>query len=443
MSRWKIALIFIVLVIGGIIAWRWLHHVEAPTGPKVDVPIPVTAVAVEQRDVPIYLTALGTVQALNTVTVRPQVGGQLKSLSFDEGQEVRKDDVLAQIDPRTYQAALDQARAKKKQDQAQVGASRSTLKRYEELIGKNFVSKQDLENQRQVVNQQEALIAGDAAAVATAQIQFDYTTVRAPIDGIAGIRHVDVGNILQANDSTGIVTLTQVHPINVMFTLPEQNLETLRGDESGSKLPVTAMDRIDSHVVAADGVLSVIDNQIDTSTGTFRLKSVFPNSKNSLWPGQFVNVRLGVRTVKDGLVVPTAAVQRGPDGSYVYLVVPGTPSTPSAQNGDKTGSATRGGKSGSTSRSASSGSNHSTSGSKPSDIVKLQPVEVGPEADATHVLITSGLKAGDRVVTEGQFRLKPGAKVTALKPGETLPPPTEEEISKAAKSERGGGGRRH
>lgn len=439
MSRWKIALIVVALIIIAVIGWRWLRQSETPTGPKPDQPIPVTAVAVEQRDVPIYLNALGTVQALNTVTVRPQVGGQLKALSFEEGQEVTKSDVIAQIDPRTYQAALDQALAKKKQDEAQVGASRSTLKRYEELIEKNFVSAQDLENQRQTVNQQEALIAGDVAAIETARIQLDYTKVRAPIDGIAGIRHVDVGNIMQANDSTGIVTLTQVHPINVIFTLPEQNLEMVRGEESAEQLPVAAMDRVDSHVVASDGVLSVIDNQIDTSTGTFRLKSTFPNTQDALWPGQFVNVRLGVRTVHDGLVVPSAAVQRGPDGSFVYLVVADT-SPPATQNTSQDAKSRRGkAASGSTDKQAAQ---QRPAHGKPTEMVKLQPVEVGPEADATHVLITSGLKAGDRVVTEGQFRLKPDAKVIALKPGETLPQPTAEEVSSAAKSGSGRGGRR-
>ncbi len=428
MSRWKIALVVVALLVAGALAWRFLQRPDPSAKPATDAPIPVTAVTVEQRDVPIYLTALGTVQALNTVTVRPQVGGQLISLDFEEGAEVEKGAVIARIDPRSYQAALDQAIAKQKQDEAQLRASRSTLKRYEELIEKNFVSAQDLENQRQTVRQQEALIAADAAAVDTARIQFDYTTVRAPISGIAGIRQVDVGNILQANDANGIVTITQVHPINVVFTLPEQDLTLVRGGAGGEPLPVTAMDRVDSHVVADDGRLTVIANQIDTSTGTFQLKSEFPNADNALWPGQFVNVRLGVRTVRDGLVVPTEAVQRGPDGSYVYLVVPATtknadakpPATPASGAGKRAANANAAG-----SAAAQAG-----------DIVQLQPVEVGAEADATHVLVTNGLSAGDRIVTAGQFRLKPGARVTPLAPGETLPPPTAEEVSKAAQPAR-------
>ncbi len=427
MSRWKIALVVVALLVAGVLAWRFLQRPDPSAKPATDAPIPVTAVTVEQRDVPIYLTALGTVQALNTVTVRPQVGGQLISLDFEEGAEVEKGAVIARIDPRSYQAALDQAIAKQKQDEAQLRASRSTLKRYEELIEKNFVSAQDLENQRQTVRQQEALIAADAAAVDTARIQFDYTTVRAPISGIAGIRQVDVGNILQANDANGIVTITQVHPINVVFTLPEQDLTLVRGGAGGEPLPVTAMDRVDSHVVADDGRLTVIANQIDTSTGTFQLKSEFPNADNALWPGQFVNVRLGVRTVRDGLVVPTEAVQRGPDGSYVYLVVPATtksadarPSAPASGAGKRAANANAAG----------------SAAARAGDIVQLQPVDVGAEADATHVLITKGLSAGDRIVTAGQFRLKPGARVTPLAPGETLPPPTAEEVSKAAQPAR-------
>jgi multidrug efflux system membrane fusion protein len=428
MSRWKIALIVAALLVAGVLAWRFLQRPDAAVKSATDAPIPVTAVTVEQRDVPIYLTALGTVQALNTVTVRPQVGGQLLSLDFEEGAEVQKGDVIARIDPRSYQATLDQALAKKKQDEAQLRASRSTLKRYEELIGKNFVSAQDLENQRQTVRQQEALIAADAAAVDTARIQFDYTTVRAPISGIAGIRQVDVGNILQANDANGIVTITQVHPINVVFTLPEQDLSLVRGGAGGEPLPVTAMDRVDSHVVADDGKLTVIANQIDTSTGTFQLKSEFPNADNALWPGQFVNVRLGVRTVHGGLVVPTEAVQRGPDGSYVYLVVPATLENTTA------GATPPAPASGAGKRSANA--NAAKPAAPAGDVVRLQPVEVGAEADATHVLITKGLSAGDRVVTAGQFRLKPGVRVTALAPGESLPPPTAEEISKAAQPAR-------
>ncbi len=389
MSRWKWAIGVVAVVLAGVIAWRLMSERPGAArrgGGAADAPVPVTVMPVEQKDVPIYLSALGTVQALNTVTVNTQVSGQLESIHFTEGQEVKAGDLIARIDPRTFQAALDQALAKKKQDEAQLSASRSTLKRYEELIRQHFVAAQDLENQRQLVRQQEALVAADDAAIATARTQLGYTKITAPIDGIAGIRLVDVGNLVTANSGSGIVVLTQVHPINVIFNLPEQNLEDVRASSAADPLPVTALDRTDSHPIA-DGVLKVIDNQIDTTTGTFKLKAEFANEKNALWPGQFVNVRVRVRTVRSGLVVPATAVQRGPDGSYAYVV-------------------------------------------QPDSTVAMVPLQLGNEAGDNTILVTAGLKAGDKVVTEGQFRLKPGSKVRALAPGEAAPPTSEAELDK-------------
>ncbi|MBA8887574.1 multidrug efflux system membrane fusion protein [Dokdonella fugitiva] len=412
MSRWKLALIVVALLVAGLVGWRIFHSGAAPAGAgrrgaggEADGPVPVTVVAAATRDVPVYLTALGTVQALNTVTVNAQVGGQLDALHFAEGQEVKQGDLLAEIDPRTLQAALDQAAAKKKQDAAQLSASQSTLARYEELIKKNFVSAQDLENQRQTVRQQQALIAADDAAIASARTQLGYTRITAPITGIAGIRQVDVGNLVQANAST-LVVLTQVHPINVIFTLPEQSLDgvrTAQGTASGG-LEVAALDRTDAHVLAT-GALKVIDNQIDTTTGTFKLKSEFGNADNALWPGQFVNVRVRLRTVAGGLVVPATAVQRGPEGNYVY-----------ALQADAT--------------------------------VAMKPVVTAGDAGDDGVLVSSGIAAGDKVVTEGQFRLNPGSKVQALAPGETPAPPSAEELAKMKdkgapqQGQRRGGGRR-
>ena len=403
MSRWKLALAVVVVVVVGILGWRLLQRAQngAKDGSSAaDAPVPVTVVPAVTQDVPVYLTALGTVQALNTVTVNAQVSGQLEALHFAEGQQIKQGDLIAQIDPRTFQSSLDQANAKKKQDAAQLSASQSTLARYEDLIVKHFVSAQDLENQRQTVRQQQALVAADEAAASSARTQLGYTRIAAPITGIAGLRQVDVGNLVQANSSTGIVVLTQIHPINVMFTLPAQNLGEVRAAQAGGALPVAALDRTDSHVVAGDGVLKVIDNQIDVSTSTFKLKSEFPNANGELWPGQFVNVRMLVRTVKDGLVVPTQAMQRGPDGDYVYLL-----------QADNT--------------------------------VKMQPVQTAGEADDTHILIGSGLKVGDKMVTEGQFRLKPGSKVQPLAPGEVPPAPTAADIQKAAKQVTSGRGGRH
>jgi multidrug efflux system membrane fusion protein len=393
MSRWKIALLLVVVIVIAVLGWRWLRPAaggpgQGPGKEQATAPVPVTVVEATTQDVPVHLDALGTVQALNTVAVAAQVSGQLKALHFEEGAAIAKGDLIAEIDPRTYQAALDQALASRAQHLAQLSASRSTLKRYEELSQKNFVSAQDLENQRQTVRQQEAQIAADDAAISSARTSLGYTRITAPIDGIAGIRQVDVGNLLQANAGT-IVVLTQVQPINVMYTLPAQDLDSVRKARAAGAVPVTALDRSDSHAVASDGVLAVVDNQIDTSTGTFRLKAEFPNADKALWPGAFVNVRMQVRTVEDGLVVPTQAVQRGPDGDYVYLLEAG-------------------------------------------DSVKMQPVSVAGEVDASHVMIASGLAAGDKVVTEGQFRLKPGARVTPMAPGEVPKAPSAEEIRKAA-----------
>ena len=415
MSRWKIALIVVVLLVAALVGWHIFSSHSASGGPggmrgggtegADSDPIPVTVVAATTQDVPVYLPAQGTVQALNTVTVNAQVSGQLKALHFAEGQEIKQGDLIAEIDPRTFQASLDQAAAKKKQDAAQLVASQSTLARYEELMKKNFVSAQDLENQRQTVRQQQALVAADDAAVSSAQTQLGYTRIVAPINGVAGIRGVDVGNLVTAN-GTGIVTLTQIHPINVMFPLPEKDLESVRAAQAKSPdaVEVIALDRTDAHEIA-HGVLKVVDNQIDTSTGTFKVKSEFANADGSLWPGQFVNVRVKVRTDAGAVVVPATAVQRGPDNSYAYVL-----------QADNT--------------------------------VAMKPVVPGGDAGNDNVVVTSGLAAGDRVVTEGQFRLKPGSKVHALAPGETPAAPTAEELAKlkakaGAQGQRNGGGPRH
>jgi len=415
MSRfWKIALIVIAVVVVTGVGFRLLHKPDpagsasaqsatkskgGKDGKDEPPPVPVTVVPVVRQNVPVYLTALGTAQALNTVTVNPQVGGQLLSLHFTEGQPVKKGQLLAQIDPRTYQAAYDQAVARQRQDQALLETAKSNLARSQDLAAKGYISRQDLDTLRNTAAQYEAAVAADAASVRDTQVQLNYTRVLSPIDGLAGIRAVDPGNVVTT--SSAIVTLTQLHPLNVVFTLPEQNLDMVRSAaaKDGAGLQVTALDRTDAHPIASGGVLKVIDNQIDTSTGTFRLKSEFPNANNELWPGQFVNVRLLVSTVDGGLVIPTQAVQRGPDGDYVYQV-----------QGDNT--------------------------------VKMQAVAVAGEVGDSHVMIGSGLKAGDRVVTEGQFRLKPGSKVNALKPGEVPAAPTAADLEKAKQNARGGGRRR-
>src|SRR6201991_3929074 len=290
MSRfWKIALaVIVVVLVAGFFIVR--HHGKggdaAAAGAQANgegqgkdqPPVPVTVVPVASQDVPVYLTALGTVQARNTVTVRPQVGGQLMKLNFQEGQEVKKGDVIAEIDPRTIQSQYDQAVAKLKQDQALAATARNNLERSQNLVskgGQQYVSKQDLDNLKNTLDQANATVIADQASIRASQVQLGFTKVIAPIDGLAGIRAVDVGNIVATTDT--LVTLTEVHPIYVSFNLPEKNLDLVRSsirEDGATPLEVDALDRVDSHVMAS-GKLDVIDNTIDTTTGTFRLRAVF------------------------------------------------------------------------------------------------------------------------------------------------------------------------
>lgn len=400
MSRfWKIALIVVAVVVVALVAVRLLHKPGAAGGPggpggdKDNAPVPVTVVPVVKENVPVYLTGLGTVQALNTITVNPQVSGELMKLDFIEGKPVKKGELLAEIDPRPFQAAYDQALAKEKQDEASLATAQSTLKRNQALVASGYVAALDMDTYRNNVGQLLAAVAQDQAAAESARVNLQYTRITSPIDGVAGIRAVDPGNVVTT--SSTIVTLTQLQPIYVMFTLPEQNLDLVRKAQLAAPLQVAALDRVDAHPVASDGVLQVIDNQIDSTTGTFKLKSQFGNADDGLWPGQFVNVRLQVRVDDGALVIPAEAVQRGPDGDYVYQV-----------QGDNT--------------------------------VKMQPVVVAGEVGDSHVMIGSGLKMGEQVVTEGQFRLKPGSKVTPLKPGEVPPAPSDTDLQKAKQQSKGG-----
>ena len=424
MSRfWKIALIVVAVIVVAIVGFRLLHkpgegtagagHHRRGAGQgeqsasqdksasgkgengQDNGPVPVTVEPVTKQNVPVYLTALGTVQALNTVTVNAQVAGQMLSINFKEGQPVTKGQVLAQIDPRTFQAAYDQAAAKQKQDEALLGTAQSTLKRNQALVANGYVAALDMDTFRNNVAQLEATVVADAANVRSTKVQLDFTKIISPIDGVAGIRNVDPGNVVTT--TTAIDTLTQIQPIYVVFNLPEVNLEMVRGatTKGTDPLEVIALDRADAHPLDTSGVLQVVDNQIDITTGTFKLRAVFANPTSSLWPGQFVNVQLKVRTVDGGLVVPAQAVQRGPDGDYVYLV-----------QSDQT--------------------------------VKMQPVKLAGEVGDSHVMISSGLSVGEQVVTEGQFRLKPGSKVNALKPGQVPATPSSAELDKAKKNQSGG-----
>ncbi len=342
-------------------------------------PVPVLVAASKTADVPVYLDAVGTIKALNTVTVSPQVDGKLLSVGFKEGQEVKKGDVLARIDPTIYQAQLDQAIAKKAQDEAILGNAKNDLVRYETLAATNAINRQQADTQRALVAQDTAQVQADQAAIENMRATLGYTTIVAPIDGRTGIRMVDEGNIVHASSSPGIVVITQIKPISAIFNLPQQNIDQVNAAFAKGSLPVDAL-RSDTNAVIGRGKLTVLDNQVDQSTGTVKLKAEFPNADEQLWPGQFVNVRLLIDTLKQVVVIPTGAVQRGPTGTFVYVV------------GDD-------------------------------NVAKIKPVTVTKQ-DETQSVIGKGLTPPERVVTTGFARLTDGAKVTiGTAEGTTAAPP--------------------
>ncbi|HEX4646708.1 MAG TPA: efflux RND transporter periplasmic adaptor subunit, partial [Verrucomicrobiae bacterium] len=369
-KRLIIAILSCVGVIG--VASGCRQQQKGPAAGRGEMgPIPVVVGTVEQKDVPIYLDGLGNVQAFNTVTVRARVDGQVIKVAFTEGQDVKAGDLLAQIDPAPYQTQLDQNIAKKAQDEAQLENAQIDFKRDAPLLADNIISQQVYDTAKALVDQYVATVKADQAAIDSAQVQLNYTKVTSPVDGRTGIRLVDAGNIVHASDSNGLVVITQLKPISVMFTLPEQTLgEIHKQMSSGTDLKVRAMDR-DNSTLLDEGKLAVIDNQIDAATATIKLKATFLNENLPLWPGQFVNVRL-LLTTRSGPVVPSSVIQRGPEGSYAFVV-----------NGG--------------------GSNL---------IAQTQPVKVAQTADgkdlveAGQALIESGLKPGERVVVDGQYRLQ-------------------------------------
>jgi membrane fusion protein, multidrug efflux system len=339
-------------------------------------PVPVLVASAQLADVPVYLDGVGTSRALNTVTVRAQVDGKLISVNFKEGQDVKRGDVLAQTDPATFQAQLDQAVAKKAQDEAQLANARLDLERFVRLAQTNAGSKQQADTARAQVAQLEAQVRSDQAAIDNARAILGYTKIVAPIDGRTGIRQVDQGNIVHPSDATGIVMITQVRPIAIIFTLPQQQLSQVNKAAAKGTLAADAMGG-DGKTVVDRGTLQVVDNQVDPTTGTVRLKGEFPNAELQLWPGQFVNVRLLIETLKQVVTVPTAAVQRGPNGTFAYVV-------------------------------------------KEDSTVSVRPLTVAQQDD-TRAVITAGLQANERVVTTGFARISEGAKVT-VSTGETTEP---------------------
>jgi len=370
MIRW--ILVVSAAVVLGYFGWQQFQRSDhntkaqqnAASSPRVAA-VPVTVAAAGKTDFPVYLTGLGTVQGFNTVLVRTRVDGQIDKISFKEGQLVNQGDLLAEIDPRPFQAALDQAKAKKAQDQANLANANLDLQRYTKLG--EFATRQQTDTQRSTVAQLTAQVASDDAAIFNAQTQLDYTQIKSPISGVAGLRQVDVGNIVNASTQTGIVTIAQIEPIAVIFTAPEEQLPYINDAQAGQPLKVIAI-TTDGKKPLAEGTLAVVNNQVDATSGTIRLKAVFDNKDHALWPGQSVSTRLLVKTLKDATVVPDEAVQHGADGLYAYAV-----------NQDNK--------------------------------AELRKLKVGQSFDGRSV-VESGLSPGERVITVGQFRVQPGSLVS-------------------------------
>src|ERR1700736_5864221 len=366
-----VSLFITLLILGGLgyIGWTVFQQkqvTKAGPGARPDLPVPVLAATPRIQDVPVYLDGVGTVRALNTVTVRAQVDGKLIAVNFTEGQDVKKGDVIGEIDPAIYQAQYDQAVAKKAQDEALLANQRLDLIRYQQLAASNAGSKQQADTQRAVVAQQEALVNADQAAIDNAKAMLGYTKFVAPLSGRAGLRQVDQGNIIHASDLTGLVVITQLQPIAVQLSLPQQQIVRVNAASSKGTLAVDVFGN-DGTSVVDTGKLAGIDNQVDQTTGTLKLKAEFANANFQLWPGQFVNVRLKVETLSNAIVIPTSAVQRGPAGTFSYVI------------GDD-------------------------------DIVTAKPV-TAPQQNENDAVIASGLSASDHVVTTGFANLADGAKV--------------------------------
>lgn len=364
-------LLAIAAVAGGAYVWRENAAVAAPPpkpGASARPAVPVSVATAERRDVAVTLNGLGTVQASQTINIHTRVDGTLQSVSFTEGQNVKAGDVLARLDPRLAEAALAQAQAAKAKDEAQLRSAQADLVRFSQLAQKDFASKQQLDQQQATVDQLKASIASDVAAIQSAQTDLDYMTITAPVDGRMGIRQLDAGNVIHASDTTPIAVLATLKPISVLFTLPEKNLDVVQKAMAAGSVTVVAT-REDGTVLGT-GTLSVVDNEIDSTTGTVRLKGVFPNENERLWPGAFVHASVNVATLKDALTVPSAAVQRGPDGLYAWVI-------------DANG------------------------------VAVMKPIETGTVANGA-IVVKSGLEAGDQVVTNGQYKLRPKTRVAII-----------------------------
>jgi multidrug efflux system membrane fusion protein len=364
--------VLLIVVLAGSGAFAFLHG-SAPknsAAPPASSPVPIVAGTVDQHEVPIYLTGVGTVIAYNTDIVRSQIQGQIVNINFTEGQAVHAGDLLAQIDPRPYQALIDQYTANRDRDQAQLTNAQANLNRYTPLESKGYATPQLVDTQKAQVAQLEAAVKSDEALIEAANVQLSYTRLTSPIDGVTGIRQIDVGNIISPANTNGVVFVTQLEPISLIFTLPETDLPQIQQQQQKTKpLTVLAYSQ-DNTIKLGQGMLRLVDNEILQTTGSIRLKADFLNKAHRLWPGELVNARLLLDTRHDGLTVPAAVVQQGPQGPYAYVV-------------------------------------------NPDGSVAIRPIKVAQVSEG-QALIDSGLKANEQVVVDGQYKLQPGTHVTIL-----------------------------
>jgi membrane fusion protein, multidrug efflux system len=369
---WGVVLAVLV-VVGGVAVSR-LTKPEAAhaTAPPL---VPVIATTAGQADVPIYYDALGTVMAVNTVAIRAQVNGQIVSINFVQGQDVKKGDVLAKIDPAPFQATLDQAVAKKGEDEATLVDAQKDLVRFKTLVVRNAETQQNVDSQQAKVDQTKAMIDADQGAIESARTQLNYTTIMAPIDGVVGFRQIDIGNIIHTTDPNPLTVLTQIKPSDAIFTLPQDDLGHVREAMLRGAVEVLAFDQ-DNKTQLAQGKLLLIDNQIDQTTSTIRLKAEFPNQDERLWPGEFVHIHVLINTRKDAVTIPPVAIQRGPDGLYVWVI-------------------------------------------KPNNTVQQRAI-TAQTVDEQTAIVSKGLAVGERVVLDGQSRLDEGVHVN-IRPPRTTP----------------------
>ena len=373
-----LAVVVVLLAAWGLYRLLRPHPVTPPVPPVV-----VSTATARAQEVDIGLTGVGTVQAMATVTVKARVDGQLDSVGFVEGQDVKEGQVLARIDPRTFQATLQQAQATKARDEALLANARLDLQRFEDLIRTDSTTRQTVDTQRALVNQLAATVRNDEAQIALARVQLDFTTITAPLSGRVGARLVDPGNIIHATDTTGLVVIRQIDPIDVVFTLPDDAFGRIQRAMAASTTPLAVFaNERGTDIALGQGKLILLNNTIDTTSGTIQLKARFPNPRQALWPGQYVNARLVLGRHENAVVIPASAIQRNEAGTYVYAV-------------------------------------------QADQSVKLQPVQVA-ELQGPRAVIASGVGAGDRVVADGQYKLKPGAQIAEA------PPPARQNASPAA-----------